>query len=329
MSISKYNISDIGKHLDESYDLYICSSSFEDRCLSTAKHLGTDRIKQAFIVSNNDLEEFVVENKNKLLRIFGEKGLPIEIDSRDPLITADNFTHSLMQVIDRERVETILLDVTTFTHESLLILLRLLQLKNPLARLTVIYSNASEYSVGDDVNHKWLSRGIGEIRTVLGYPGEVSPSQKNHLILIVGYEHERAAALIEAMEPNSISLGYGRSGSATTDKDKEANEHYMRLVKQMTTSFNTLSEFEIPCNDPYGTRDEIVRQINKAGGMNILLSPMNNKLSTIGAALACFEKNNVQICYAQALQYNYINYSSPGEDCYVFEIGKLSTITAD
>lgn len=146
------------------------------------------------------------------------------------------------------------------------------------------------------------------------------PSRKTHLILIVGYEHERAAGIIEAIEPNSIALGYGRSGSATTEKDKDANELYLHLVEQMATSFADVNCFEIPCDDPEGTRDEIQSQIKKAGDSNILLAPMNNKLSTIGAVWAALHDENVQMCYAQTLRYNYSDYSSPGSHCYMFDL---------
>src|SRR5208337_3388367 len=188
------------------------------------------------------------------------------------------------------------------------------------SRITGAYANASEYSVGDDIRHKWLSRGIGEVRSVLGYPGNIVLSRKTHLMLIVGYEHERAAGLIDSIEPNSIALGYGRSGSATTEKNKDANEHYMNLVKQMATSFSEISLFEIPCDDPQGTRDKLREQINKAGDVNILIAPMNNKLSTIGAAWAAFENRDVQICYARALSYNYGGYSMPGSHCYLLDM---------
>ncbi|MFA4885516.1 MAG: hypothetical protein WC601_07060, partial [Desulfotomaculaceae bacterium] len=206
------------------------------------------------------------------------------------------------------------------THESLLILLRLLQMRCPTAKITGAYANASEYSVGDDVKHKWLSRGIGEIRSVLGFPGNIVPSRKTHLILIVGYEYERAVGIIETIEPNSIALGYGRSGSATTEKNKEANEHYLHLVEQMATSFSDIIRFEIPCNDPHKTRDELQTQISKVKDMNILIAPMNNKLSTIGAALAAFDNKDIQMCYAHALSYNYSSYSSPGSQCYIFDL---------
>ena len=138
--------------------------------------------------------------------------------------------------------------------------------------------------------------------------------------MIVGYEHERAAEIIEALEPNSIALGYGVSGSATTEKNKDANERYMLLVRQIATSFTNTNCFEIPCNNPYLACDGIMSEIKKVRDHNVLIAPMNNKLTTIGAAWAALEDIDIQVCYARALCYNYNNYSNPSEYCYIFDL---------
>ena len=320
MNPKKILLHNINQEVIGPYDLFICSSSFEDRCKSIASHIDVSRINRAFIVSNMNLLEYIGKNKNDLEKLFAEKGHSVEVSTLDPLMTADNLQSALTDAIKIGSTDRILLDVTTFTHESLLILLRLLRMHCPTSIITVGYTNAAEYSIGNDVKHKWLSRGIEGIRSVLGYPGKVIPSRKTHLIIIVGYEHERAAGLIEALEPHSIALGYGRSGTATTDKNKDANERYMGLVNQMAASYSKVCTFEIPCNNPYGTSKEISHQISFAEGMNVLIAPMNNKLSTIGVAHAVFNNEDVQLCYAQALRYNYFNYSRSGNQCYVFEI---------
>ena len=324
MNISKINLNDLEKKLLKSYDLFICSASYEKRCLSIASNIENIKIDNALILSNIDLNEYIQENSSKLMSYFGDKSKCIEINTSDPIITADNLDMNIAEITESGCVNSILLDITTFTHESLLILFRLLKLRCPNTKITILYANASGYSIGEDFKHKWLSRGIGEVRSVLGYPGKIIPTQKTHLILIVGYEHERAIGLIDALEPNSLALGYGRSGSATTEKDKDANEHYLHLVEQMTSSYEDVIEFEIPCNDPIGTKNEINKQIHNAKGMNILIAPMNNKLSTIGTALASFENDAVQLCYAQALKYNYFNYSTPGKECYILELPSRS-----
>ena len=317
MNVQKIILSDISKKLPSTFDLFICSSSFEERSLSVANHIDITSVKKALIVANINLQEYVGANTNNLANKFKGKAKIVETSTEDPIITADNISKNIADAID---AKTILLDITAFTHESLLILLRLLQLHCPSAKITGVYASASAYSADDDVKHKWLSRGIGEVRSVLGFPGNIVPSRNTHLIRIVGYEHERAAGIIDSIEPNSIALGYGRSGSATTEKDKDANEHYMHLVEQMATSFSAVNCFELPCNDPYKVRDIIQDQVNKAGDLNILIAPMNNKLSTIGAAWVALNNESIQMCYANALRYNYSNYSRPGTDCYVFDL---------
>jgi hypothetical protein len=320
MLLNKISLSNLRNTLIGKYDLFICSSSFEDRCLSIARNIESRKIKRALIVSNTDLVQYVGTNKNNLDKIFGTKGRIVDVSTTDPLSTADNLHNALSHTLGNNFDGSILLDVTAFTHEALLIILRLLQTFYPKSKITGAYSNAIEYGVGDDMKHKWLSRGVGEVRSVLGYPGIILPSRKMHLILIVGYEHERAAGIIESIEPNSIALGYGRSGSATTEKDKDANEHYMHLVEQMATSYCDVNRFEIPCNDPEGTCKELQAQVYKASGMNVAIAPMNNKLSTIGAAWAAFSNNSIQLCYAKALQYNYLGYSRLGSDCYLLDL---------
>ena len=320
MKPEKMQLQKVGDALSGTYDLFICSSSFEDRCRSIASHINTDQVKRACIVSNTDLLDYISDNKKFLEHLFGERSHTVEISTSKPLLTGDKLMVAISDALAASSVNRILLDVTTFTHESLLILIWLLRLYCHSSSITVVYASAAEYSVGDDVEYKWLSRGIGEIRSVLGYPGNVSPSRKTHLIIVVGYEHERAAGLIQALEPHSIALGYARSGTATTEKDQSANERYMELVKQMATSYSQFGTFEVPCDDPEGTCDEIDRQIKLANGMNVLIAPMNNKLSTIGVAHAALKNVDVQLCYAQALLYNYTAYSKPGNQCYVFEM---------
>lgn len=320
MTPKRILLSDLSKHLDDQYDLFICSSSFEERSLSITKNINTKIFRRSLILSNQDLQPYVGKNKAELLKIYGTASEIVEVCTGDPLITADSIMSHVSSVVKEGFASSILLDITTFTHESLLILLRLLEIYCNASKITCAYANASEYSVGDDVKQKWLSRGIGEVRSVLGYPGKIVPSRETHLILIVGYEHERAGGLIAAIEPHSISLGFGRSGSATTDKDQDANERYMHLVEQVATSFSEINKFEIPCNDPYGTKDELLKQIDLVKDKNVVIAPMNNKLSTVGTAMAAIESPDVQLCYPPALRYNFDNYSSPGSHCYLFNL---------
>ena len=53
----------VDDELADSYDLFICSSSYEQRCLSIPNSIDINKIKQTFIVSNINLLEHIEENE--------------------------------------------------------------------------------------------------------------------------------------------------------------------------------------------------------------------------------------------------------------------------
>lgn len=314
-------------HLDElsnkilhRYDYFICSSSFEQRCLSVCANIDVNKLKKSFIIYNKEYEIYSKKNLNKQKKLLSPHFSLVETSIKNPIFTADSLNEGIIKNIIKDKKKDILLDITTFNHEGLLILLKLLLLYCPLSSLTCIYTNAKEYSVGDEVNQKWLSKGIEEVRGVLGYSGNLIPSKKAHLLIIVGFEVERANAMINFLEPNVLSLGYGKSENSTVEKDKEANSHYSHLVMQMSPSYPNINMFDIPCDDPIKTYNSLKEYINKYKDENILIAPMNNKISTIGVGLLALKNERIQICYGQALTYNVINYSEPGSKCYIFDI---------
>lgn len=324
MKPKQFHLKEIQQEIKEPIDVFICCSSYESRCLSVATNLNKANIENVLVVENEDLSKYVGKNTQELMNLFAGKNRKVEIYTDKPVKTADNLKDALKTYLTKDAFLNILVDVTTFTHESLLILLKLLKLlKSEKSVIQLVYSSASDYCLGSDVGDKWLSKGVGEVRSVLGYPGKIIPSKKTHLMLLVGYEYERASKLIEVLEPNSIELGYGKAGSQTTEKNKEANKHFHKLVERVAASYGDVESFEFSCNDPLETSDEIIKRAKKIHNKNILLAPMNNKMSTIGAAMAAFSYDAIQVCYAPALHYNYENYSSPGENCYLMDIPEL------
>jgi len=315
------NINELNYSISEQIDLFICSSSYEDRCFSAASRLPKEKIKNTIICANRDYDEHISENLSVLVDFFADNYLIADVFTSNPIQTADNIEGLIDVLLTSYSIYNILVDITTFTHEILLILMAILSNKYPTLHVTCCYVNAVEYS-NDQANQKdkWLSRGVGDVRAILGYAGTIKPSLQTHLIMIVGYEHERASKIIEILEPDSLSLGYGLASDATTEKNRGANAQYKDLVKQMYAFYDDISDFNIPCSNPYEACKSIVDEIERIGiEKNIILVPMNNKISTLGAALAYGLKNDIQLCYAPALVYNYASYSVPGNKCYIFD----------
>ena len=322
MDIINCDISVLEKKLVYPYDIFICCGSYENRCLTIPTIIEPENIAHALVVENKNLSSYVGINSQQLRDRFGCKSVDVATDSTNPLITADNMQRSIKEHFT-EKPQRYLIDITTFRHESLLILLSLLrQMTKKNDCIDLLYVSAADYSIGDKLEDKWLSKGVAAARSILGYSGDLSPSKKMHLIILVGFEYQRALTLIDILEPDKISLGHGAISSSTDEKHKPAQHLFYDILTNIMAVRKNVNNFEFSCSDPIETKNAILTQAKKYSDYNIVVAPMNTKLSTVGAGLATFISSEIQVCYAQAEQYNYHGYSSPGKNCYMFELSK-------
>jgi hypothetical protein len=320
MEIRKFGVSALEENISYPIDVFICCGSYEDRCRTIADAIKPEEVTHAIVVENKNLSAYVGKNAKYLREKFEGKAIDVATHSGKPVMTADNLVESIKKVT-AEKPNRLLIDITTFRHESLLILLYLLRmLTKPADQIMLVYTTASDYSIGEQIDEKWLSKGVGEVRTVLGYSGDISPSKKMHLIVLVGFEYQRASRLIEVLEPNTISLGNGAPESSTEPKHIASQKFFYDLTKKIVNTHGIVEGFEFACNNPIDTKNAIISQMAKHPDNNTVVAPMNTKLSTIGAGLSAFEHSEIQICYAEALHYNYHGYSSPGSNCYLFQL---------
>lgn len=323
MGISRHSLVDARTVISGQVDAFLCCASFERRGLSLAESLGWDRIPLAFVGLNSIRSAELQTNVDVVLQELGQRCKFVSMSRSDPVATADAWTTALREV-GGDGPRTWLVDVTTFTHEALLILLAVLRSRSVRRdRYLLGYVSASDYDPANAGAEKWLSKGVEDVRTVLGYPGAVVPSRKTHLLILTGFEHERASRLIQVFEPNRVSLGYGSPGTETDAKHAAANARFCDLATEMAARYALVEKFEFPCNDPWRVRDALLAQRQRFGEYNAVIAPMNTKLSTVGCAMAAWHDPSIQLCYAQASQYNYAHYSLPGAHFYLAEVGEL------
>ncbi len=306
-------LTDLTNTLDQHFDVFICSASYEERCRSIPEALiRHQHIGKRLVCFNQKSSAKVANNAKYLLDRLGSNAHKVPLDKTSPLVTADNLQRALSHAGGDDRELAYLVDITTFTHEALLILLRLLQARAARSTVILAYAPAAEYSIGLPPEEKWLSKGITDIRSVLGYPGDSRPSRKSHLIVLVGFESDRAERLLDEYQPHVISLGFGQDGTATS----VLHQHTNRLAfGQLASKVAKYNEFEFSCVEVSAAENAIATQAAKFPDCNIVVAPMNTKLSTVGVAGAAFRNNEIQICYASASQYNVEAYSRPGETC--------------
>jgi hypothetical protein len=306
-------LSQLSRAIDQPVDIFICSASYEERCKSIANAIADNiNVAKRLVCFNQKSSPTVATNAKFLLDRLGKNAETVLLDKGSPIITADNLQRALSRAEENGNDFSYLIDITTFTHEALLILLRLLQSRAKRNPVVLAYTVADEYSVGLQPAEKWLSKGITDIRSVLGYPGDSRPSRKSHLIVLVGFEYDRAERLIDEYQPHIISLGFGELGTATAAQHEQVN----RLAfAQLARKVSKYKEFEFSCVDVSAVERSISLQASLFPDCNVVIAPMNTKLSTVGVAGAAFRNNEIQICYASASQYNIEGYSRPGDSC--------------
>ena len=299
------------------YDVLVTFASFEDRSTVFSEKLNIENIDKVFVLHNIIENKHTMNNVKKIKHKFETKCIQVPVNLSEPIYTADIINELIIKECGNKKV---LIDITTFTHEVLLMLLRMLRDLVSVENICCVYSRAIDYCEGDLVEDKWLSKGVREVRTVLGYPGDIKPLKKTRMIVIVGYEYERAFDIISEIEPSALSLGYVEANEATTEKNQHANSHYLSLVEQMAISYSDIEKFTISCGDVFKTKNILEELIISHEDENLIIVPLNNKVSTVGVALATFNHPNVQICYGESVIYNQENYSSVGDKFYCFDL---------
>lgn len=315
------SIQDLRSNLTDDFDLFICSSSFEERCFTIPKEVNKAFLNKISLVFYNENEyEEIITNANKLVETLSAESKKITLNTNNPIQNAIEINNVLEGMLEAGSVRKILLDTTTFTHETLLIILRLLYLKkDKYQELYSVYVGAKDYATTESEKaKKWLSSGISSIRTVVGYPGVLSPARNNHLIVLFGFESDRTRNLIEELQFDTISLGFGAEGKSIDQTLQEIN--YERHC-DLKNAYRNAHDFQLSLIDPLETKNDILKQISLFPNYNTVIAPMNNKISTIGAALVAIENPKVQLIYAKPIEYNVADYSKSREDCYLHKIG--------
>jgi hypothetical protein len=315
---SKINLLDLKSVIDPTDSVFICCSSFEERSKCIPNNLKQLNFAEVKVFSNTDSIKTIISNALEIKNLFQCKSSIIEIKAHDPLFTANSIARTIRE-LSESAFRKFVIDITTFTHETLLILLKMLwDQKDNIYELRCLYLGASDYSIGEKRGKKWLSKGCKEIRTVFGYPGQLRPGEPTCLIVLVGFEHERATRMIVEMDPEFLLLGKGTS--TTHHAHTEPMKYFHKMVSEMVSTRGNVDEFEFSCSQPDQTANLLRELIEKNPEYNYIVVPLNTKLSTVAVAITAFNIPTLQICYAEPETYNFESYSKPSDQVSIFRL---------
>lgn len=287
--------------------------SFEERSLAVAETLVGPGIRRWLCIVNNDIETDISTIRDRALSIAKRAGVTIEFleaSKRDPLRLAD----ALIRLAEEPGLAEPLqwtADITTMTHEMLLIIVAAAdEIVSPWKDLRLIYNVAGQYSGDDEPENKWISRGIHDVRSVIGYPGAWSPGEQTTLVALPGFDPERMQLMVEEIEPDQLIVGIaypvGKHHAWSADKNRGIAEQLLTTHRGTT--------FEYPALDPFGAVDAVIRVLQGVK-TNVLLAPLNSKISTAAIGVLVRRRPEWQICYAPAFIYN-LSYAT-SSDCFL------------
>lgn len=312
----RIEVNEVNDAISAVCELLICSASYEERSLSVPLNLSSDGPRSVMILKNANVAGKGSEHADRIVKHFPQAAEVFEITKFAAVRTADLLSDAIQKQLELG-VSKICVDVTTMTHETLLIVFRLLNylLKEDHHSVTYLYNPAAEYDPGTPQDKKWLSKGVSHVGSILGFSGDLLPSRKNHLVVLVGFEVNRASGLIDVFEPASMSFGYGDQ-SSFNEEHRRVNE---KKHKRLSARYSNAEHFGFSPSDAYQVRDQILSHAQEHSDKNLIVAPMNTKISTLGCALAALANPRIQLCYASAVTYNSGNYSKPSEECLIFQ----------
>ncbi|WP_417364275.1 hypothetical protein [Galbibacter sp.] len=316
----KTHLNKLNESLPDHIDLFLCNSSFEDRSLVLLSSIDSSKIKYAIICTNTDQSDIVGQNALSIQNKLKCDSEFANFDTNNPLSIADELLKRLSRFDNKMEI---VVDITTFTHEALLILLKIFQISKSYLKnnIHLIYNSAKSYChTVENIDDIWLSKGLRDKRTILGYPGRFKPYNPLHFIMLVGFENERAKHLIESYEPSVLSLGIADKKESVAPDIHEIN---LSRYKNLKILYKDVYEFTFSCINPLATYNILNEYIARYKNYNVVISPMNNKVSTLGCGLFALSNPQVQLISSRANLYNTESYSKASKYFYKFNLRDL------
>jgi hypothetical protein len=289
-------------------DTFICCASFEERCLGTIRRFDDYQCRHAYIFEyeqpNAQRDRNLREMERSLRTLCPSETLRAR--QSDPLPAVARLAHEI-EAARTGAGGIITIDISTFTKRHLLLLLKSLDALGMWDSLRLLYTEPKEYVT--DL-YLQMSTGVRQINPIPGFINSESLSKPLLLVILLGYERDRAMALFSAMDPNETLL---------VVPDPPYHTEWKGRTEDMNRDLITLIGEErlkrAHCLDPLKTADDLSRMLGPRApyplrDWHCCIAPLASKPQAVGLYL--FWRSNpgrFSIIYAQPLKHNESFYS--------------------
>ena len=291
-------------------DVFICCSSFEERCLGSIIKFDDYKYNNGYIFYYDEPDEMRDRHQEQMERILKASGPCTEIPASvsDPIFAIAELSQKLSKLHLDPYSSVITVDITTLTKTHLLLLLKALDLMGLMQSLRIIYTEPKDY-----ITDLYLSMSIG-IRDCESIPGFISvqPLSKPVLLIIfLGYEGDRAMALYNNLDPNATLLivpspAYHSEWEGRTEL---LNQNLINLIgRENVIDSDPLNPTKVYSRLYQILMENIVYDLKK---WNCCIAPLGTKPQALGLYLF-WRKHPAQfsIIYASPLKHNKLYYST-------------------
>ena len=282
-------------------DLFICCASFEERCLSSTAKMGMDFLTKfavIFVVEEPLYQKQVERNMFRLqteLRKKTTEGIfVISCQRENPLDGINQLEDILRQCkLKTDGGPFITVDISGFTKIYLLELLHYLAIEKGLGIPRLLHTTQRYLPTR-------LTRGIHQITTIPNFFGSPSLEKETVLVLLLGFEPERALAVWKQLNP-------ARTIALITNPPRQGNPEYLKYAKQ--NNADLLSQPSVEVRDMAADNPHDIKNLLEAiyeetkDSFNMVIGPFGTKPQVIGVFLFCMEHPKVQVVYSYPATY--------------------------
>jgi len=304
-------------------DLFLSCISYEPRSVGVLEKLNKEyRATTGLFVINKKFQNFskVQENKmnvnNALEKFLFFKNTDYILTSIDnPIKIIIEIDKILKRDFQNKKSSgiTITLDITAFPRCELLPLIYYLRHLSYVNSIRILYACPEGYG-------NWLSKGYKYSTIPPFFEGPPTFEKKTGLLLLTGFEYDRAIALIDDLEPSTVIIGRPIPGTSSNFVNKSD-----KIIDKLKQTRKVKSQiYDIPADNPFLCKkliEEIIEQQSK--NFDFYVSTMGTKLEVLGTYLAYeagMKNPKFRVIYPIPLAYNVGDYSYGIEAFYQFSL---------
>lgn len=272
---------------------------FEDRTLALISNFEKVSIKEKYLFEytfcfgdvSSDLgkTEKWQRNKFKIDKFFSKcskKYIHVQTSIRNPLET--NFY--LQNIFKENRINFsefhILIDITSFPKVTLLTVFSEIIKKD--SKGTILYFEPQNYELPFSIGAKYYG-------LLPQFGNKYNPNRKRILILILGFEGDRALSVWNNCEPDETIALIGDPFYKNIEWKKIAEEEN----KLILNSQNVRKDY-ISFVDPFKIIQKLEEIYENNKNENIIIAPLGTKFSTIPIAYFIRNKSNIFVAFSSA-----------------------------